>query len=282
VLPSINAVIFAAQNDKNYTWEINKVVAGGDGSTVWMPGDDATLSVWSARPMMRDPDPLAHPIQAVPAEQRLRWWACRPHPWWGYEPQWASRADEAGWWWLGVHGGAGVSTLETCLPGGVDAHRAWPNPAIVGPSLVVLVARTHVAGMTRAAWALRQAAVGDVPAGVQVAGVVTVADSPNGFARPQDEALRRLRGLAPHLWLVPWIDEFRLVTHAGELGAPHPAITRLFHDLTTLADTAPELSAPHAPPNDPGIPPVTRHGATSTHTPRGTDVGLDDCCAPDR
>lgn len=201
----------------------------------------------------------ARPLQGVPTEQLLRWWTTRPHPSWGHEPRWAPQAEDAGWWWLGVHGGAGVSTLEAWLPGGVDAHRAWPAPQLVGPPLVVLVARTHVGGLTRAAWALRQAAAGDVPAGVRVAGVVAVADSPGGFARPQEEALRRLRGLTPHLWLIPWIDELRLVTHPGDLGAPHPVVVRLVHDLAALADAV--LTGATTAQGDPGI---TRDDVTTT------------------
>jgi hypothetical protein len=172
----------------------------------------------------------------IPAEQRLRSWTTRPRPNWTHEPDWAPRPEDAGWWWLAVHGGAGVTTLDGWLPGGVDAHRMWPDPEVVGPSLVVLVTRAHVAGLTRAAWAVQQAVTGDVPAGVQVAGVVVVADGPGGFGRPQEEALRRLRGIAPHLWLIPWIDELRLVLHSAELGPPPVAIVNLFHDLAALVD----------------------------------------------
>jgi hypothetical protein len=172
----------------------------------------------------------------VPDDQRLRSWTTRPHPSWMQAPDRDARPEDAGWWWLGVHGGAGVSTLDGWLPGGVDAHRMWPDPTAGGPPLVILVARTHVAGLTRAAWALRQADTGDLPSGARVAGVVAVADGPGAVGRPQQEALRRLRGIAPHLWLIPWVEELRLVLHPAELGAPHPAIVGLFHDLTTLVD----------------------------------------------
>lgn len=183
---------------------------------------------------------------AVREEQRLRSWTGRPRPSWTHGPGRAPRPEDAGWWWLGVHGGAGVTTLDGWLPGGVDAHRMWPDPDVVGPSLVVLVARTHVAGLTRAAWALRQAAAGDVPSGVRVAGVVVVADGPSsGFGRPQEEALRRLRGIAPHMWLIPWIDELRLVVHSAELGPPPPQIVALFHDLASLVETDLEHRSGH-------------------------------------
>jgi hypothetical protein len=177
-------------------------------------------------------------LDGTPPEQRLRSWAEVPHPSWGHAPAWAPRPQDAGWWWLGVHGGAGVSTLDAWMPGGADAHRLWPDPQVVGPSLVLLVARTHVAGLTQAMWALRQAAAADVPAGLRVAGVVAVSDGPGGFGRPQEEALRRLQGVTPHLWLIPWIDELRLVTHSAELGPPHPSVLALFHDLAELVDAA--------------------------------------------
>ncbi|MDQ1245814.1 MAG: hypothetical protein QG597_181 [Actinomycetota bacterium] len=231
-----------------------------------VPGNDVGVWARSASPRgsgRLSADASTRPTRHVPAEQRLRSWSARPHPWWGYEPEWATRPEEAGWWWLGVHGGAGVTTLETWLPGGVDAHRAWPDPRYVGPPLVVLVARTHVAGLIRAAWALRQAATGDVPSGVQVAGVVGVADSPAGFVRPQVEALRRLRGLTPHLWLVPWIDELRLVAHPGDLGVPHPAVVRLCRDLADLAQATSARALSAAP---------TSSTSSTSSTPRRAET----------
>jgi hypothetical protein len=122
------------------------------------------------------------------------------------------------------------------MPGGADAHRMWPDPALGGPSLVVLVARTHLSGLTKAGWALRQAAAGDIPDGLHVVGVVAVGDGPGELNRPQREALRRVEGLAGHLWLMPWIDELRLVMHPYELGPPHPVIPEIFTDVAALVE----------------------------------------------
>src|SRR5689334_22419876 len=51
------------------------------------------------------------------------------------------------WWFLGCHGGAGASTLNAAILGGVDAGRYWPVPEPPGISRVVLAARTHAQGL---------------------------------------------------------------------------------------------------------------------------------------
>jgi hypothetical protein len=177
-------------------------------------------------------------VERLPADQRLESWGVTPCSISGHRPERPQRVQDAGWWWLGVHGGAGVSTVDAWMPGGADAHRMWPDPALGGPGLVVLVARTHLSGLTKAAWALRQAATRDIPQGLRVAGVVAVSDGPGDLHRPQRQALRRVEGLAGHLWLMPWIDELRLVMHPYEVGDPHPVIGEIFNDLVCLVEAA--------------------------------------------
>ena len=170
-------------------------------------------------------------VDPVPPHRRLPVWAepVRPH-------LGGSDADDsavASWWWLGVHGGAGVSTLAELLPGGAHAHRCWPDPAFGGPRAVVLVCRTHLAGLERARDAARQWASSDVPAGLLLGGAVAVADAPGRLPRPQSEALRLLSGAVPRLWTVPWIEELRAVDHPGRVTMP-PAMARLGRDLDLL------------------------------------------------
>lgn len=139
----------------------------------------------------------------------------------------------AAWWWLGAHGGAGVSTLQGWIPGGADAYRWWPDPAYGGPVVVVLVCRTHAGGLARARDAVRQWAARRVPGGLQLGGVVAIADGPGRLPRPQAEALQLLSGVVPRMWRVPWIEELRAVTPPAVLMRP-PAAGRLAADLSVL------------------------------------------------
>jgi hypothetical protein len=171
-------------------------------------------------------------VDSLPAYRRLPVWTGPVHPHLG------GRSDDvpgAGWWWLGVHGGSGVSTLAYFLPGGAQAHRWWPDPAFGGPPAVVLVCRTHLHGLQRARDAAAQWAAGDVPDHLLLAGVVTVADAPGKLHRPQSEGLRLLEAVAPRLWTVPWLDDLRFLPADGALPQP-PALLRLGRDLAALRD----------------------------------------------
>lgn len=112
------------------------------------------------------------------------------------------------WWWVGCHGGAGVSTLANAVPGGRETGAAWPIPADGNTSQVVLVARTNAPGLARAQAAARQWAAGRVP-GVTLLGLVAVADAPGRLPRQLAELLRLVAGGVPKAWFVPWIDALR-------------------------------------------------------------------------
>jgi hypothetical protein len=186
--------------------------------------DDAPVLVaWYATDRQR--------VDPVPRERRLPIWSGPVHAHLG-----GADSDDlatAGWWWLGVHGGAGVSTLAALVPGGAHAHRLWPDPAHAGPRVVVLVCRAHLAGLEQARDAARQWASADVPAGLLLGGAVAVADAPGRITRPQAEALRLLTGAVPRLWTVPWIEDLRAVRGPAGLPLP-PAMVRLRAELDTL------------------------------------------------
>ena len=57
-------------------------------------------------------------------------------------------------WWVGVHGGAGESTLESLFAGSRAAEHRWPAGRGEKPA-VVLVARTHAQGLRAVQTALR-------------------------------------------------------------------------------------------------------------------------------
>lgn len=128
------------------------------------------------------------------------------------------------WWWVGCHGGAGVSTLADLVPGGRESGKAWPVPADGNLSRVVLVARTNARGLAAAQAAARQWAAGRVP-GVGMLGLVAVADAPGRLPRQLTELLRLVAGGLPKAWFVPWIDALRF---------DHPLPPKLPRALTML------------------------------------------------
>ncbi|MEU9451755.1 DUF6668 family protein [Streptomyces sp. NPDC048277] len=137
------------------------------------------------------------------------------------------------WWWLGVHGGAGVTTLEQAVPGGRDAGRVWPVSA--RPQRVVLVARSGAHGVRAAQHAARQWASGTVT-GVELLGLVVVADAPGRRPRTLQDLVRLVSGAVPRLWEIPWVEAWRLgeppLAHLPKECAP------LARDLTRLTRPA--------------------------------------------
>ncbi|WP_198359145.1 DUF6668 family protein [Streptomyces fildesensis] len=141
-------------------------------------------------------------------------------------------APSGAWWWLGCHGGSAVSTLEYAVPGGRDAHRAWPVVQGGGPVPVVLTARTHAIGLQAAQRAIQQWASGAVP-GVTLLGLVLVADAPGRLPKALRDLRRLVSGGAPRTWDVPWVEEWR----CGEPPTDHSPrqLTVLSRELQSLA-----------------------------------------------
>ncbi len=135
-----------------------------------------------------------------------------------------SDRPHANWWWLGVHGGAGLSTLAAAVAGGADANRRWPDPAKGGPRAVVLVGRSSPHGLRCLRGALRQHAAGGVPAGLHVVGVAVVAHQPGRLPHPLAQEVLMLTGIAPTVWQVPWLTEF--LDHPDPVFLPLPAQLR--------------------------------------------------------
>lgn len=137
------------------------------------------------------------------------------------------------WAWLGVHGGAGVTTLTEAVPGGLECLGGWPT--VRDPGVVVLVCRTHVRGLLAALDTAQAWTAGRVGEDVLLAGVVAIADAAEDLQRSQREALTLLGGLVPHLWRIPWIPHLRVARpNTGTELATHPAFTALAHDLSTI------------------------------------------------
>ncbi|WP_067813965.1 hypothetical protein [Nocardia inohanensis] len=113
-------------------------------------------------------------------------------------------------WLLGVHGGAGATTLAHVLAPAADAYRRWPGVFERESPFVVLIARETIAGLTRAHDLLRQHHAG-LAGSCEVLGLVTVAARPGRM--PAE--IRRYRdvvgSLAGQVWQVPWHEEWTLV-----------------------------------------------------------------------
>ncbi len=193
----------------------------------WPSAEGSPVEPWSQGPNAA--------VTAPSPERRLGVWADPVTPdLGGPEEDWTRGC----WWWLGVHGGAGVSTLAVMVPGGADAVRRWPDPAKGGPAPVVLVARAHAQGMARARAAARQWATSGVPAGLRLAGLVVVAAAPGRLPAHLADQVRLLRATVPAVWPVPWMPELLDLPDPAGANIP-PALYPLTRDLTALRGGTP-------------------------------------------
>jgi hypothetical protein len=130
------------------------------------------------------------------------------------EPARQDRAtgDLGAWYWLGAHGGSGVTTLAAAAGGGVDASTLRSRPQCAGPLAVVVVARTSAHGLVRAQEiAARAAEEGMSVLGVAatVMGLALVADAPGRLPKPLAELRHLVSGAYPNVWDVPWVEAWR-------------------------------------------------------------------------
>ncbi|GAA0488570.1 hypothetical protein GCM10010361_62080 [Streptomyces olivaceiscleroticus] len=109
--------------------------------------------------------------------------------------------------WVNVHGGAGATTLAT-LFGGADVGQRWPDPSRGEPATLLLVARTHAAGLTGVSQTLDLFRRGEQPTGLQIGAVVLVADAPGRLPRELQQRIKIL-GSAVAVHRVPWIAAWR-------------------------------------------------------------------------
>lgn len=115
--------------------------------------------------------------------------------------------SQEGFCWVAAHGGAGASSLAAAL-GGTDIGCRWPDTAEGEPARILLVARTHAAGLQAAAGALNAMREGRHPPGMQLVTLVLVADAPGRLPRPLARRIRVLRSAAP-VFRLPWIEGWR-------------------------------------------------------------------------
>ena len=148
-------------------------------------------------------------------------------------------------WWMGVHGGAGETTLEQLLEGSRAASHAWPVDGRhddLAPR-VVLVARTNARGLRAAQLAATEWASGDVP--VHLEGLVLVADAPGRLPKALKQFARLVAGGVPHVWELPWVEAWRVGEPVSEDTAPK-AVAQLLEHLRS-ACLVPTTSPNHHP-----------------------------------
>lgn len=140
-------------------------------------------------------------------------------------------------WVLGVHGGAGASTVTALLgTAAAEAYRGWPDPEFGGPAEVVLVARVSALGLRRLRAAVRQWAAGAVPGRLRLRAAVLIPVAPGRIPRPLVEDLTRLERIVPAVHGLAWRAD--LVTAVAAPGGPIP------RELAALLPDSP----PAAPP----------------------------------
>jgi hypothetical protein len=97
---------------------------------------------------------------------------------------------------------------------------------------VLLVARSHAAGLCAAQAAARQWAAGVLPH-VRLLGLVVVADAPGKLPKPLRDLLRLISGGVPQVWELPWVEALRLGDPPDQARLPS-AYARLEQDLKRI------------------------------------------------
>jgi hypothetical protein len=141
---------------------------------------------------------------------------------------------QVSWWWTGCHGGAGVTTLAGVTGCGRDSLRHWPVLSSGNQSKVVLVARTHEAGLRAAQAAARQWASGMLPHQVELIGLVLTPDAPGRLPRQLADLARLVSGGVPRTWEIGWHEELRLGQPATLADGPAAEYRTLATSLTSI------------------------------------------------
>jgi hypothetical protein len=122
---------------------------------------------------------------------------------------------DAALWWVGVHGGAGESTLERLFSGSCATDHRWPISADTATlPAIVLVARTDARGLRSVQRAVRALVEHRLP--VDLLGLVLMADAPGRLPRVLRELAGVVGGTVPRVWWLPWVEAWR----AGEIPSP--------------------------------------------------------------
>jgi len=126
-------------------------------------------------------------------------------------------------WVMSLHGGSGASTLTGILGTlaasmpfresltsrrVTESPRSWPcGPGPALASTVLLVARTHAAGLVAADAAAHHWATGQL-IGIRLLGLVLVDDAPH-LTGSQHAFMLQVASTVPNCWHLPWQEEWR-------------------------------------------------------------------------
>lgn len=135
-------------------------------------------------------------------------------------------------WWVGVHGGAGESTLAALGGGSRAAGHAWPMPVVRGTyHRVVLVARTNYVGLAAAQRAATEWASRELGDEIELLGLVLIADAPGRLPKQLRHFKEVVSGGVPRTWAIQWHEAWRL-GHPVEFHTAPADLKRLFADLS--------------------------------------------------
>lgn len=165
----------------------------------------AGLSGWVRGPKSPPPGARCDPQPAAGGAHRTAPGPARDEPGRAGVGRGESR-DAIGW--VQAHGGAGATSLAEVL-GGVDLGARWPEPARGEPGRIMLVGRTSARGLRSVSRALGALEEGRTPQGLDLLGVVLVADTPGRLPLGLLNRIRVLRSVT-HVHRVPWIPAWRL------------------------------------------------------------------------
>jgi hypothetical protein len=152
---------------------------------------------------------------------------------------------------------------------GVDTEGFWPNPRAGHPRAVVIVCRSHAAGLAAAKRRLAQFAAHGPAAELTLLGLLVVADAPGRLPRELRRQLRVISAITPKIWELPWVEAWRF----GEREIPKPVAATLAEIVNAARATVPaavqQLGATGPPAISPGRPPGPPPGPQPGMPPAG-------------
>ena len=114
---------------------------------------------------------------------------------------------QANMWWLGVHAGAGETTLAELTAGTRAADHAWPLRSVSGASHdVTLVARLTEEGVAAAHRAALEARGDELSTHVRLHGVVLIPERRESRGGQIRLLERQLGKVVARLWVLPWME----------------------------------------------------------------------------
>ncbi len=149
-------------------------------------------------------------------------------------------------WVVGVHGGSGASTVAAlCGEDALELPQRLPlTPAGAPAPRVLLVARTHATGLHYAGWMASHWASGQT--GVVLLGLAVLDDAPR-LPPVLVAEIKRVAGMVPALWHLPWVEAWRTTLDLDLATVPRRTRRSITH-IRRAAETARD--------QDPGPEPV--------------------------